>query len=168
MRGATLGKLVEDTVQRISIHAPRAGSDGCTVYYQKRTQGISIHAPRAGSDLLLRYHLRLNQYFNPRSPCGERQPNTALRICCNIFQSTLPVRGATPSSISFWSAALFQSTLPVRGATEQTARTVEAVFSFQSTLPVRGATISYCCNLHNLGYFNPRSPCGERPVPCLP
>ena len=57
---------------------------------------ISIHAPRAGSDY------------------NVRNVNTSGAL----FQSTLPVRGAT-----FWTIAgtpeltLFQSTLPVRGAT---------------------------------------------------
>ena len=34
---------------------------------------ISIHAPRAGSDRTLRSGRKSRTYFNPRSPCGERQ-----------------------------------------------------------------------------------------------
>mgnify|MGYP006972487549 FL=1 len=34
---------------------------------------------------------------------------------------------------------------------------------FQSTLPLRGATWSWCRNIPVLSYFNPHSPCGERP-----
>ena len=33
---------------------------------------ISIHAPRGGNDTPLRVHGRIQQYFNPRSPHGER------------------------------------------------------------------------------------------------
>ena len=33
---------------------------------------------------------------------------------------------------------------------------------FQSTLPVRGATLRCCAPHRSPGYFNPRSPCGER------
>ena len=58
-------------------------------------QKISIHAPHAGSDklYLLSYDGKTN--FNPRSPCGERPltgeaPDRAIK-----FQSTLPMRGAT-------------------------------------------------------------------------
>ena len=57
----------------ISIHAPRAGSDQhpnqttCCIRY------ISIHAPRAGSDSAHRRQEQEPGYFNPRSPCGERQ-----------------------------------------------------------------------------------------------
>ena len=35
---------------------------------------------------------------------------------------------------------------------------------FQSTLPVRGATTGVHLHGNNLSNFNPRSPCGERPV----
>ena len=35
------------------------------------------------------------QYFNPRSPCGERRQGKAKLLLELLFQSTLPVRGAT-------------------------------------------------------------------------
>ena len=102
----------------ISIHAPRTGSDtgmcgGCRV-----TVGISIHAPRTGSDLfpaVISCHKYISihapstgsdaerwpllsglQYFNPRSPHGERLLAVRVRIHSTQFQSTLPARGATP------------------------------------------------------------------------
>lgn len=34
---------------------------------------ISIHAPRAGNDSFLDRFSLMSEYFNPRSPCGERQ-----------------------------------------------------------------------------------------------
>ncbi len=44
-----------------------------------------------------------------------------------------------------------------------------AMRRFQSTLPVRGATYRHVPNHRPEPYFNPRSPCGERPPPwsCL-
>ena len=56
----------------ISIHAPRVGSDvvrRCSC----RARGISIHAPRVGSDPVPPRAGTPEEYFNPRSPCGERQ-----------------------------------------------------------------------------------------------
>ena len=137
---------------------------------------ISIHAPRAGSD---------RNHFNPRSPCGERQAATPLKtvsikisihapragsdgtlvaaiLQLVLFQSTLPVRGATlcvatrlqrhanfnPRSpcgerqaepTADMHIATFQSTLPVRGATVAFIK-MQFGDKFQSTLPVRGAT----------------------------
>ena len=128
---------------KISIHAPRTGSDpqtlmdftpvpfqstlparGATPGRQWRSSArrISIHAPRTGSD---------------GSAGGSRG------IGC-LFQSTLPARGAT------YSLGL----LP-------------RILSFQSTLPARGAT-KHPNSLANLKKdFNPRSPHGERRVPAL-
>ena len=62
---------------------------------QAYAENISIHAPRGGSDC--------KQYLNK-----EIQ---------EVFQSTLPVGGATFSSIMLLSLTVFQSTLPVGGAT---------------------------------------------------
>ena len=80
---------------RISIHAPRVGSDnasstvrllafpfqstlpvwGATGYLVPVEDDliISIHAPRVGSDLSLVSLSTGSWYFNPRSPCGERR-----------------------------------------------------------------------------------------------
>ena len=78
----------------ISIHAPRAGSDP-VVMRVIFLSGISIHAPRAGSDDgggRTKWQVR---NFNPRSPCGERLTDIVIEEATEIFQSTLPVRGAT-------------------------------------------------------------------------
>ena len=79
--------------------------------------------------------------FNPRTPCGVRR-NVCARPAFKVaFQSTHPVRGATPSLRQFGcSKTLFQSTHPVRGAT----------WALRSP---RSATTD----------FNPRTPCGVRP-----
>ena len=125
----------------ISIHAPRAGSDGnlrlhCPLHCQ-----ISIHAPRAGSDpslLLVQGGLTHISIHAPRA--GSDAPTAPICSMRAAFQSTLPVRGATSTAIvgMRWQT-IFQSTLPVRGATART-RSVCSVWY----------------------YFNPRSPCGER------
>ena len=82
---------------RISIHAPRAGSDGLQNHEAAARVAISIHAPRAGSDC-----------------------NTGAALFMFYeFQSTLPVRGATFLYEADGEDAEFQSTLPVRGATKK-------------------------------------------------
>ena len=80
-----------------------------------------------------------------------------------LFQSTLPVRGATMPVMAIRSLALFQSTLPVRGATKL-IKEQGIMEIFQSTLPVRGATGPPASCLWSSRYFNPRSPYGERPM----
>ena len=86
---------------KISIHAPRTGSDasacslsirarrfqstlparGATVAadVQERGDSISIHAPRTGSDCLRCRRAAFRAYFNPRSPHGERRVPVAGR-----------------------------------------------------------------------------------------
>ena len=102
---------------------------------------ISIHAPRAGSDSAPSSSLRCRLNFNPRSPCGERPITKPCSTKLLVFQSTLPVRGATLAlSVLRAQFPLFQSTLPVRGATRSDPVLI-ILDLFQSTLPVRGATV---------------------------
>ena len=122
----------------ISIHTPLAGSDEAGAAVLVKADVISIHTPLAGSDSLL---------------CGRYQYNK--------FQSTLPLRGATPASRRLRDMIEFQSTLPLRGAT-QAHGAGSMFFEFQSTLPLRGATTLTRILGQVSVYFNPHSPCGER------
>ncbi len=111
---------------------------------------VSIHAPRERSDEQLQAVVRQM-----------------------VFQSTLPVRGATAVPALVHSVPVvsihaprersdaavvyvetdliwFQSTLPVRGATIHGGDWA-ATFEFQSTLPVRGATVDYSAAVGGLG-----------------
>ena len=144
---------------------------------------ISIHAPLTGSDSRCRRYLYLSPHFNPRSPYGERQSTSRNSIVIEPFQSTLPLRGATTTVTSQFTALKFQSTLPLRGATlilkitqfsfkfqstlplrgaTADCSLLRAFGQFQSTLPLRGATASHLAHGCKQTDFNPRSPYGER------
>ena len=56
---------------------------------------ISIHAPRTGSDTERNTQLTALNDFNPRSPHGERPSGSSSPMPNSLFQSTLPARGAT-------------------------------------------------------------------------
>ena len=58
---------------------------------------ISIHAPRVGSDRPNARWGAGDSDFNPRSPCGERPFAAKTYARRLLFQSTLPVWGATIS-----------------------------------------------------------------------
>ncbi len=58
---------------------------------------------------------------------------------------------------------LFQSTLPVGGAT-LVPEDLRNIVRFQSTLPVGGATVLHERLRRTHKYFNPRSPWGERHI----
>ncbi len=64
--------IIPSVAESISIHAPRVGSDTNRTFFDVVNDYISIHAPRVGSDT---YRQKTAYYvgnFNPRSPCGER------------------------------------------------------------------------------------------------
>ena len=60
---------------------------------------ISIHAPRRGSDSEQLFTVAPLCHFNPRSPQGERRAVMMSFIARNLFQSTLPAGGATQPSV---------------------------------------------------------------------
>ena len=68
--------------------------------YLHQTKRISIHAPRGGSDAQEGQNHMQQVYFNPRSPWGERLPDRKIHSYNDLFQSTLPVGGATQHCLS--------------------------------------------------------------------
>ena len=125
--------------------------------------------------------------FNPHSPCGER-PDPHLRaFLVDVISIHTPLAGsddpANPKAIRNWK---FQSTLPLRGATmggsegqtgspisihtplagSDLRRTdVEQHRKISIHTPLAGSdSASTTCWTTNT-YFNPHSPCGERPPP---
>ena len=95
--GATDWQLFAKRFRKISIHAPRGGSD-CDISKYGCGSNISIHAPRGGSDYWLVGRHTLLRHFNPRSPWGERHSPVLAVQQLREFQSTLPVGGATKST----------------------------------------------------------------------
>ena len=125
---------------------------------------ISIHAPRVGSDSRGEPVTQRGSNFNPRSPCGERHPSsTYTPIPGSLFQSTLPVWGATGSD---------------RGVAIRYGISIHAPRVGSDPRPGSGRCNSFDISIHapRVGsdevdqkilawqsHFNPRSPCGERP-----
>ena len=95
LRGATSITLGAYADTDISIHAPLAGSDVQKIIALSSPMSISIHAPLAGSDLKMISCETVKADFNPRSPCGERPVRFSRLALIIVFQSTLPLRGAT-------------------------------------------------------------------------
>ena len=87
---------------------------------------------------------RPERNFNPRSPCGERHHVLSATSDAFIFQSTLPVWGATAELQATGFAVQISIHAP-RVGSDSSAPTLSP-----------GRT-----------YFNPRSPCGERPTGSL-
>ena len=123
LRGATgqVQRASANGREHISIHTPLAGSDLETGFVILRIL-ISIHTPLAGSDSSSLPTRSPTTNFNPHSPCGERPLACCLMVLSDVFQSTLPLRGATYSCTRRNARSTFQSTLPLRGATSTSAR----------------------------------------------
>ena len=147
---------------RISIHAPRGGSDHGRLDIVPAADIISIHAPRGGSDSTQVAAGRSRSHFNPRSPWGERPCHFCRVNGFPAFQSTLPVGGATP--VFAPPRRLCRHFNPRSPWGERRLRSIVSgyISEFQSTLPVGGATPSPVWPAPGWGYFNPRSPWGER------
>ena len=84
-----------DILVLISIHAPREGSDQTTDNKDKATE-ISIHPPREGSDALHNDYTYKPTQISIHAPReGSDSMQQLLDIYSYVFQSTLPVKGAT-------------------------------------------------------------------------
>ena len=133
-----------------------------TAYVHYATRMISIHAPRTGSDGLRASSSAGSRDFNPRSPHGER-PFKRLKVRpLDLFQSTLPARGATGRlNPLIEDGGKFQSTLPARGATKQVKSEANTMI-ISIHAPRTGSDIARPPKVQNFLHFNPRSPHGER------
>ena len=147
---------------RISIHAPRMGSDTNT-YQPQNVLVISIHAPRMGSDRSLSRSSYRTLHFNPRSPDGERRVANAIFDGVRAISIHAPRMGSDLPPLSGCGLFhVFQSTLPGWGATATTLAVEPVPVQFQSTLPGWGATPNPVIRSIRKTNFNPRSPDGER------
>ena len=165
---------------------PGWGATGKTVSETPKAGRISIHAPRMGSDYRASHSPDMRRDFNPRSPDGERRCYICGRpIDYTLFQSTLPGWGAThsrgqsriPDHISIHAPRMGSDErhftvhtggveisihAPRMGSDRCLVTSHPKKLGFQSTLPGWGATRhpdgGGACRF----YFNPRSPDGER------
>ena len=79
--------------------------------------------------------------FNPRSPCGERLTEPALKLLAVVISIHAPRVG---------------SDLAVDTGVRVSLISIHA--------PRVGSDLVWCCAGCRSSYFNPRSPCGERPA----
>ena len=183
VRGATHddGRLI--ILDRVSIHAPRAGRD-LLAGELCHADLVSIHAPRAGRDydvVIIRSHITR---FNPRAPCGARPPAPCLHRIPNGFNPRAPCGARHSDERPASSSTRFNPRAPC-GARLRLIDKSTCSVEFQSTRPVRGATrlailhlfvglvsihapragrdCSAASHQRRQRCFNPRAPCGARP-----
>ena len=124
-------------------------------------------------------------YFNPRTPCGVRLYRACQRKSFAEFQSTHPLRGATESRRSPAETGLISIHAPLAGCDRRTCHAdVTDQISIHAPLagcdqpgwqdqeagwisihaPLAGCDCISLRPCHTKANFNPRTPCGVRPV----
>ena len=125
--------------QRISIHAPRTGSDKmifagmCLAIFQSTLPARGATGSHQAAE-------SQQDDFNPRSPHGERQIPVYNARREAVFQSTLPARGATLLVPPDTRRAPISIHAPRTGSDAPNTIRSHLPYTFQSTLPARGAT----------------------------
>ena len=138
MRGATSRNGYISRHHRFQSTLPMRGATACFNPGGQR-QRISIHAPHAGSDAGRDRLPAAPYHFNPRSPCGERRRGNCSRCYCDNFNPRSPC-GERPSPTSMRTGlGNFNPRSPC-GERQETCLIAPFVPQFQSTLPMRGAT----------------------------
>ena len=160
--GATQVQPGHTRPQRISIHAPRMGSDfrrpsrSCRFrHFNPRSpdgerlalmrspgmiSSISIHAPRMGSDRVRPRCRGLLGDFNPRSPDGERPCVLAWQPPCLRISIHAPRMGSDRDTLQYRLFATISIHAPRMGSDWFHVSGVPKM-AFQSTLPGWGATV---------------------------
>ena len=139
VKGATAGRERSGSCLSISIHAPREGSDST----EKKLQNIiliSIHAPREGSDSTNFWGSSRNKISIHAPREGSDRTARGAPLSGKLFQSTLPVKGATPEFDECQEVEwYFNPRSPWRERHDYMDLCLH-LLQFQSTLPVKGAT----------------------------
>ena len=164
IRGATRPRAARPTRGgNFNPRAPYGARPAGPSQDQPVLPSISIHAPHTGRDFADWGGPGPESDFNPRAPYGARPTWVPLHQTCGLFQSTRPIRGATPFRHRLYGRAFYFNPRAPYGARQlgldhrtvvlrisihapHTGRDrailglVGAVQVFQSTRPIRGAT----------------------------
>ena len=139
LRGATHVSVLGIVCGDVSTHAPLAGSDSRAPRTAAPSRGFNPRSPcgerRRGHPVEPR-----QARFNPRSPCGERHLLDGALERPQLFQPTLPLRGATfDQRCSTLNPIRFNPRSPC-GERRSNSFAAPMRHLFQPTLPLRGAT----------------------------
>ena len=124
----------------ISIHAPLAGRDAIPSRLTAVTSAISIHAPLAGRDdnkTMLRERLGISIH----APLAGRDREWANRCMLELISIHAPLAGRDPLPPIALSTGFISIHAPLAGRDIRGIRHISTIL-----------------------YFNPRAPCGARPI----
>ena len=130
---------------------------------QRQGTGISIHAPLAGRDPSLCWFTTSSANFNPRAPCGARRYVQRVRVKLGLISIHAPLAGRDVRGGCSLNWEFISIHAPLAGRDKERFITAGPP-EFQSTRPLRGATGQDRTGVGGGLYFNPRAPCGARPL----
>ena len=138
-RGATFDKIGICRICRFLSTLPARGATSlrCRPGWPAR---ISIHAPREGSDRQNAYQDTVSDLFLSTLPARGATCGTLYSVFSAQFLSTLPARGATPVLPEQARRNKISIHAPREGSDAEEQARQEAARKFLSTLPARGAT----------------------------
>ena len=161
MRGATLVDARDDVLALISTRAPLAGSDTPSSTASRSRFDFNPRSPCGERRRPPWFRRPTVCYFNPRSPCGERRLLGGLVLLDYVFQSALPLRGATSDgSRNTAPHRDFNPRSPCGGDGRRRRDRASRQISIRA--PLAGSDCSFVHAMPAPYNFNPRSPCGER------
>ena len=131
----------------VSIHAPHAGRDRCSLPCTRIDWSFNPRAPY-GARLHGRCTRQLDGCFNPRAPCGARPRRGIIITERRCFNPRAPCGARRCHAQGHAPDLCFNPRAPC-GARPGTFKAVLETSAFQSTRPMRGATQCYYrCNYH--------------------
>ena len=158
---------------RISTHAPLAGRDVHPASLGA-VQAISTHAPLAGRDIFKKqyiYKVPISTHAplagrDARGPCRPHRMaiSTHAPLAGRDVTLRYAVRGFFISTYEKRVRQdIFQPTRPLRGATGRLRRAGRQGL-ISTHAPLAGRDSRTCAPSQCARYFNPRAPCGARPI----
>ena len=150
-------------MDHISTHAPLAGRDNSIPASIPHTAPFQPTRPLRGATAAARPSTPARTYFNPRAPCGARLRLYGAASRAADFNPRAPCGARLRLSQIKPASSIFQPTRPLRGATVTTSDLLgEQNISTHAPLAGRDELVQH--DLRALGHFNPRAPCGARPL----
>ena len=120
----------------ISIHAPLAGRDSCRGRRSKAAELFQSTRPLRGATDTLEAYGCHERHFNPRAPCGARHKRDVIRSIRPKISIHAPLAGRDLFGYADYSTPIiFQSTRPLRGATPTPSKRRRLVGHFNPRAP---------------------------------
>ena len=163
LRGATTVHIPSSFVHQYFNPRTPCGVRPYFAQYKSWTSNISIHAPLAGCDDMIDYLSDFHMQFQSTHPLRGATPVFIFGVSEGGISIHAPLAGC---DCWVWSKPIRQKYFNPRTpcGVRQSERFAKLLVDgvFQSTHPLRGATKNCICQSSPAVNFNPRTPCGVR------